>query len=472
MTTPPTRARFSPAPTGYLHVGSARSALFNWIFARSTGGLFLVRIEDTDVDRSKPELTNAIFDSLAWLGVEPDEEPVRQSDRFDLYRDAAQKLTDSGQAYACDCTQEEVQARAKAAGGAGYDGHCRDRGLTAEPGKVVRFRTPDEGTVSWIDTIRGEVSFACADLEDFVVVRSSGVPMFLVANAVDDSEMEITHVIRGEDLVNTTPKVILLRRALGYEHEPEYAHLPLIVNDQRKKLSKRRDDVNVADYRDRGFLAEAMTNYLATLGWGPPDEVEIRPITEIIELFKLADVNKAPAAFDIKKLTHFNDTYIRELSAEEFVARATPFLDSAPPWPAERFSAEVFAEVAPMAQGRVKTMDNITEQVAWAFEAEPREDEKSWTKAFEKFEPAPQVLASAITRLDAVDDAVWTTETLYAEGDALAEEFADAKKRDVFGVVRVGVFGTQVGPPLWEALTTVGRAETLRRLNQASTRLG
>ncbi|MGH1492412.1 MAG: glutamate--tRNA ligase, partial [Acidimicrobiales bacterium] len=236
------RVRFSPAPTGYLHVGSARSALFNWLYARNKGGSFVLRIEDTDADRSKPELIDAIKESLQWLGVDWDEE-YHQSDRFDRYREAAEGFLEKGLAYRCDCSQDAVKARVGE--NAGYDGHCRNRDVQPGEGVVVRFLSPDTGTTGWDDLVRGRVEFENATLEDFVIVRSSGVPMFHVANAYDDLDMGITHVVRGEDLVNTTPRVLLLRQAMGGTDQPTYAHLPLIVNEQRKKLSKRRDDVSV-----------------------------------------------------------------------------------------------------------------------------------------------------------------------------------------------------------------------------------
>jgi len=288
------RVRFSPAPTGFLHVGGARSALFNWLYARHTGGTFVLRVEDTDADRSTSEHVEAIGENLRWLGLDWDEE-YHQSARFDRYRAAADQLLVSGAAYRCDCSQEAVKARLEASGKTGgYDGHCRDRGVGPGEGVVVRFRTPDHGVTGWDDVIRGRVEFENELLEDFVIVRSNGVPMFHVANAYDDLDMGITHVVRGEDLVNTTPRVLLLRAAMGADDQPVYAHLPLIVNEKRQKLSKRRDDVSVGDYRDRGYLPEAMRNYLVTLGWGAKDGVEIRPIEEIIELFDIVDVNNAP----------------------------------------------------------------------------------------------------------------------------------------------------------------------------------
>ena len=245
----PVRVRFAPSPTGFLHVGSGHSALANWLFARHNDGAFLLRIEDTDAERNRPELIDNVLEMLHWLGLEWDGEPVHQSDRGDLYLDAAAGLVAAGTAYHCECTGEEVQARNKAAGGKpGYDGFCRDRGLGPGPGRAVRFRTPREGRTGWTDLVRGEISFANADVEDFVVVRGNGAPMFLLANSFDDADMGITHVIRGEDHVNSTPKYLLLLEAIGLAAPQAFAHMPLLVNEQRKKLSKRRDDVSMADF--------------------------------------------------------------------------------------------------------------------------------------------------------------------------------------------------------------------------------
>ncbi len=250
------RVRFAPAPTGYLHIGGARTALFNWIFARQQGGELLLRVEDTDVERSRPELIDAIYDSLRWLGIDWDGEPVHQSARTGLYHDTVERLLHSGHAYRCDCTPEEAQRRAKERGGPpGYDGRCRDRDVGPGTGVVVRFRTPDEGVTAFDDVVRGRVEFENHNLEDFVILRSNGRPMFLVANAVDDAGLGITHVIRGEDLLNVTPKVLLMWEALGETSRPVFCHLPLIVNEKRQKLSKRRDDVAVGDYRDPGVSA-------------------------------------------------------------------------------------------------------------------------------------------------------------------------------------------------------------------------
>jgi glutamyl-tRNA synthetase len=449
------RVRFSPAPTGYLHVGGARAALFNWLFARKTGGRFILRIEDTDADRSRPELIRSIVDALTWLGLDWDE-INHQSARFEDYRRAAEDLVAAGAAYRCDCSQDEVRARAEARGGPpGYDGHCRDRRVAPGPGVVVRFRTPDTGVTGWDDVIRGRVEFDNAVLEDFVIVRSSGAPMFHLANAYDDLHMAITHVIRGEDLVNTTPRVLLLRQALGAPDHPVYAHLPLIVNEKRQKLSKRRDDVSVEVYRQRGYLPEALRNYLATLGWGPRDGVEIRPIEEIIERFDLADINKAPAFFDVKKLDHFNGEYIRALSVDEFVERSAPFAGEVDP--------AAYHRLAPLVQERVTRLDQIPDLLGWVTGPPPEPDERDWAKVMG--DPAvPRILDLVIDRLE---HCPW-------EPAALAEAVLGAG--DEVGArsqvpVRLAVTGRRFGLPLFEPLAELDRAEVLGRLRSARARL-
>jgi glutamyl-tRNA synthetase len=449
------RVRFSPAPTGYLHVGSARSALFNWLYARKTGGTFVLRIEDTDADRSKPELIDAIKDSLRWLGADWDEE-YNQSDRFDRYREAADRFIEQGLAYRCDCSQEDVKARVGE--NAGYDGHCRDRNVQPGEGVVVRFRTPDEGVTGWDDLVRGRVEFENATLEDFVIVRSSGVPMFHVANAYDDLDMGITHVVRGEDLVNTTPRVLLLRQAMGGTDQPTYAHLPLIVNEQRKKLSKRRDDVSVGDYTDRGYLAGAMRNYLMTLGWGPKDDIEIRPIEELIEQFDLADVNKAPAFFDIKKLDHFNGEYIRMLDLDTFVEQSLPYATEACD-----ISPELYRTLAPWVQERIKRYDEVPQFIDWVVGPAPEPTEKDWRKVMGK-DHVPPVLDLVIDRLATVD---WTPEALTETVLGVGEEL-DAKSQLP---VRMAVTGRRSGLPLFEPMAEMDRAEVIGRLKEARGRL-
>ncbi len=284
----PNRCRFAPSPTGYLHVGSAQSALFNWLFARGSGGEFVLRIEDTDAERNRPELTDNILDMLRWLGIDWDGEIVHQSDNLDKHTAAVEQLEAAGAVYWCDCTRDEIDARNKARkdGRTGYDGYCRDRGLEKAPGRALRFRVP-EGQTSWPDKVRGEVTFENVNVDDFVVARSTGAPLFVLANTVDDASMGITHVIRGEDHVNNTAKYLLLWRALDFGDVPTFAHLPLLVNEQRKKLSKRRDPVSVADFKAPRLPArgDAQLPRAARLGPGgrhrdPPDRGDRRAVPD------------------------------------------------------------------------------------------------------------------------------------------------------------------------------------------------
>jgi len=430
----------------------------------------VLRIEDTDTERSRPELIETILDSLRWLGLDWDEGPHFQSERRPQHEAAVATLLESGAAYFCDCTQETVQARGAETGfKGGYDGHCKTRDVADGDGVVVRFATPDSGVTGWDDLVRGRVEFEHEHLEDFVIRRSNGSPTFLVANAVDDAEMEISHVIRGEDLVSATPKVLMLRAALGLGDPPVFAHLPLLVNEQRKKLSKRRDDVALGDYRGRGILADAMVNYLALLGWGPPDEVEIRPITEIVELFELSDVNAAPAFFDLKKLEHFNAEYIRALSPGEYDALARPHLTGPDaPWPAESFDEDRWLAMAPHVQGRTKVMSDVPDMVDFLFLADPEIDPDVWQKSMVDGRMVPEVLDAAIAGLGELE---WTAEHIGELVLGLAEEFEGVNKKRAQMPVRVAITGSGVGPPLWESMVELGREESLRRLNAARARL-
>jgi glutamyl-tRNA synthetase len=452
-------------------VGSAHSALANWLFARSTGGRFLLRIEDTDLERNRPELVDGVLAMLTWLGLEWDEEPVHQSERSALYADAADRLAAAGAAYACDCSAEDVRARnAERGGKPGYDGHCRVRGLAPGAGRALRFRTPDDGSTAWDDLVRGTVAFDHANLEDFVLLRSDGTPTFLLANVVDDGAMAISHVIRGEDHVNGTPKYLLIREALGLGPPPVFAHMPLLVNDSRKKLSKRRDDVSVVDYQQRGFLPEAMCNYLALLGWGPDDGVEVRPIAEIVERYRLEDVNPAPAFFDIKKLTHINAEWIRRLSPDAFAAAAAPFL------PAGDAPRRALAALAVEVRDRVRTLDEVPAMIDFLWLDEPEMDEASWDKAVIRGRNAGAMLDATIDGLAALDD--WTPESIRAavEGAAVGAGLVNAEGKPQLakaqGPVRVAVTGRSVGPPLFESLAQLGRERTLQRLRAARARLG
>ncbi|CAN5800737.1 glutamate--tRNA ligase [soil metagenome] len=469
----PSRVRFAPSPTGFLHVGNAHSALVNWLVARQSGGEFLLRIEDTDAERNRPELVGNVLEMLEWLGLPWDGEPVYQSQRGALYADAAAKLVTDGAAYYCDQTAEQIQARTTERGGKpGYDGFSRDRGLGPGPDRVLRFRTPDEGRTGWTDLVRDEVSFANADLEDFVIARSNGAPMFLLANAVDDADMAITHVIRGEDHVNGTPKYLLLLEALGLSPPEAFAHLPLLVNEGRKKLSKRRDEVSMADYRARGFLPQAMVNYLALLGWGPDDGVEVRPVTEIVERYRLADVGAAPAFFDQKKLSHVNAEHIRALSTHDFLAAARPFLTLGPA--AESALESMVTEV----QERVRTLTEVEPMIEFLVVDAPDADEASWTKAITKGRKVVEMLDATVARLDALAADDWAAGPIQEAVGAAAIDAglinAEGKPQlaKAQGPVRVAISGRTVGPPLWESLAVLGRARSLTRLRATRARLG
>jgi glutamyl-tRNA synthetase len=443
------RVRFAPAPTGYLHVGSARAALFNWLFARSQGGELVLRIEDTDAERNRPELIDAIVEALEWLGIDWDEGPIHQSGRMDLYRDAAARLLADGRAYLVDADNEPVE------------------GTELQDGHALRFRVGDEGATGWDDVIRGHVSFEHENLEDFVVWRSNGTPTFLLANAVDDADMGITHIIRGEDLVSATPKILMIREALGGGELPVFAHLPLLVNEQRKKLSKRRDDVSVGDYRERGYLPGAMANYLALLGWGPPDGVEIRPMSEIVELFRLEDVNQAAAFFDIKKLTAFNAEYLRAMSPTELLERAQPWLTGPDvPWSPEEYDAERMGRVTPLIQQRVRILADVPASVDFFF-GDPEMDEAVWDKEMVKGRHVPEILDDAIAQLT---DCEWDADVLSVIILGFSDRFEINKKRSQMPV-RVAVTGRSAGPPLWQSLIELGRDEVLARLRSARARL-
>lgn len=470
MTAPAPRFRFAPSPTGYLHVGNARAALFNWLEARRVGGELLLRVEDTDRERSSSELVENILASLRWLGLDWDGDIVFQADNLDAHREAAELLLAKGLAYWCDCTGEEVQARAKERGGPpGYDGFCRERGLERNERTALRFRAPDDGTTGFTDLVRGDVVFENKTIEDFVLLRSTGMPVFLLSNALDDAAMGITHVVRGEDHVPGTPKYLMLRDALDLGRPEVFAHLPMLVNEGRQKLSKRKDSVSVADFAAAGYLPEAMVNYLALLGWGPKDGVEIRPLSEIVERFRLEDVTSSPAFFDTKKLQAFNAEYVRALPVAEFIERARPFLTRGG-------AAEAVLEpVAALVQERVRLLTEVEPMVAFLLDEPLEMDDESWTKAMVKGKAAPEMLDATIAGLDAV--ATWTADDIRAaiEAAAVSAGLVNAEGQPQLskaqGPVRVATTGRTVGPPLFESLEALGRERTLARLRAAREQL-
>lgn len=465
------RVRFAPSPTGMFHVGGARSALQNWIYAKQHGGVFVLRIEDTDAARNRPEWTEGILSALDWIGIERGtyEGPYFQSANAGEHRAAADKLYAAGRAYYCDCTREAVQARTGSQH-QGYDGFCRDRGLTAGPGRALRFRTPDEGSTVVIDLIRGEPTWENKLLEDFVIARGDGSPVFLLANVVDDMTMGITHVIRAEEHLSNTPKQQLLWDALGVK-PPIWAHVPIVVNEKRQKLSKRRDKVALEAYRDEGYLADTMRNYLMLLGWAPRGDREIVPWSVIESEFRLEEVNPSPAFFDERKLRAFNGEYIRALDVPAFVAACQPWLTGTetippPPWSPEEFDPAAFAAVAPLAQTRIAVLSEIVPYVDFIFAASPEIDEASWAKAMK--EGASELLDDAVAAYEALPS--WQAEALKAALEAVGASHG-LRLGKAQAPVRVAVTGRSIGLPLFESLEVLGRERTLTRLRAARVRL-
>ena len=463
------RYRFAPSPTGYFHVGGARTALYNWILAKQTNGVFVLRIEDTDDSRNNPQWTQGILDALAWLGIDGNdshfEGPYFQSANASLHIAAAEKLFEQGKAYYCDLTTEDIQKRAKDSGKQnerqGYDGYSRDRGLGPGAGHVLRFRVPEGSTVVH-DQVRGEVVFDNSTIEDFVLLRSNGSPVFLIANVVDDINQGITHVVRAEEHLPNAPKQQMIWDALGTT-PPSWAHVPVLVNEQRKKLSKRRDKVAVEQYREEGILAEAMKNYLMTLGWAPSGDTEIVPFQKIIDEFALGSVNHSPAFFDIVKLHSFNADYIRAMSLEEFINACQPWLTSEKaPWQASEYDPKVFTEIAPLVQTRVQLLQEVPGMVDFLFCDLPTLDDAAFVKAF-----APEwAVATLIEVRNGFTACEFTPDALKAVVEAVGEKHS-LKLGKLQAPLRVAVTGRSVGPPLFEPIAMLGREATLKRIDAA-----
>lgn len=463
------RYRFAPSPTGYFHVGGARTALYNWILALQTNGMFVLRIEDTDDSRNNPQWTQGIIDALAWLGIDSSdshfEGPYFQSENAALHISAAEKLFAQGKAYYCDLSTEDIQKRAKESGKQnerqGYDGYSRDRGLGPGAGHVLRFRVPSGSTVVH-DQVRGEVVFDNSTIEDFVLLRSNGSPVFLIANVVDDINQGITHVVRAEEHLPNAPKQQMIWDALGTT-APIWAHVPVLVNEQRKKLSKRRDKVAVEQYREEGILASAMKNYLMTLGWAPTGDTEIVPFQKIADEFALGSVNHSPAFFDIVKLHSFNADYIRAMTVDDFIAACEVWLTGErAPWKQSDYDAKVFAEIAPLVQTRVQLLQEVPSMVDFLFCDLPSIDDAAFTKAF-----APEW---AVPTLIAIRDGFKTCEFTADALKAVVEKIGEGhslKLGKLQAPLRVAVTGRSVGPPLFEPIAMLGRDAVIKRIDVA-----
>ncbi|TJZ46176.1 glutamate--tRNA ligase [Streptomyces piniterrae] len=485
----PVRVRFCPSPTGNPHVGLVRTALFNWAFARHHQGTLVFRIEDTDAARDSEESYQQLLDSMRWLGFDWDEgpevggphAPYRQSQRMDLYKDVADKLLAAGHAYHCYCTTEELDERRDAARKAGkpsgYDGKCRT--LTAEQKaayeaedrvSIVRFRMPDE-PITFTDLVRGELTFTPENVPDFGIVRANGAPLYTLVNPVDDALMEITHVLRGEDLLSSTPRQIALYKALielGVAKDiPAFGHLPYVMGEGNKKLSKRDPQASLNLYRDRGFLPEGLLNYLALLGWSFSADQDIFSIAELIEKFDIADVNANPARFDLKKAEAINADHIRQLDVKSFIAACEPWLKAPHAnWAPEDFDEAAWQAIAPYAQTRLTVLSDITANVDFLFLKEPVEDEASWTKAM-KGDPAA-LLATARGKLLGAD---WNSPESLKEAVLAAGEEHGLKLGKAQAPVRVAATGRTVGLPLFESLQILGQERTIARIDAALAKL-
>ena len=473
------RVRMAPSPTGFFHVGSARTALFNWLFARKSDGFFILRIEDTDAARNLDDAREGIVTAMRWLGLDFDAGPFLQSDLSADHVASAEALYAHGYLYACDCTREQIDERIKGNAKPGYDGYCRDRNVERSDATVLRFRVPDDGVTIVPDIVRGDVSFPHDSYEDFIVVRSNGGVLYPLANMVDDRSDEITHIIRGEDLLPTTPKQVMMWEALNhcpevaFVHHPLYAHLPMLVNEQRKKLSKRKDPVAVESYRDQGYLPSAFVNYLALLGWSPRGDEEIVPRATLVDQFRLEDVSHSPAFFDVKKLTHMNGEYIRALSLDDFIVASTPWVapwssewrpsDREVPWTREQFDEALFAKVAHLVQERVATLGEIPAMVSFFFVDDIVYDDVAFDKTIRNDEVGRALLSSAIERFET---ATWTSDVLHETTLELGEALGLALRKSQ-APIRCAVTGTSVGPPLFESLELLGRAKVLERLGAA-----
>jgi glutamyl-tRNA synthetase len=472
-----TRVRFAPSPTGYLHVGGARTALYNWLFARHKGGVFILRIEDTDADRSKPELTTAILEGLEWLGLTWDEGPFHQSERLDRYRALAAELVRAGQAYPCFCTPEEIQQkRARATGGRPwkYDGTCRDlpeaeRQKRMDEGAphAVRFRVPDVGVTDFEDEVFGRIRIENQELEDFVLLRSDGQPTYHLSVVCDDVDMRITHVIRGADHLSNTPKQILLYRALGAAL-PVFAHLPLILGPDKQRLSKRHGATSVGAYRDQGILPEALVNFLALLGWTPPGGEEILSREAMVQQFELSAVSKSNAVFDPEKLVWMNSQYLRTLSLDRLVPLVEAELKSAGIDSRIASTPDKFRETVALLQPRMRTLKDFS-LGGRAFFTDNFEYAEEAQKKFWKDSSVPGLLCKLAEKLDKLDcfSAGKAEEALRS----LADE-AGVKAGLLINAARVALTGQAVAPGLFDVMSLLGKERTVERLRRASDHLG
>ncbi len=461
----PIRVRFAPSPTGYLHVGGARTALFNWLYARHHGGTFILRIEDTDTERSTRESVDAILQGMEWLGLDWDEGPYFQTDNFPLYAEHIDKLLEEGKAYRCWCTPEELDAKREAAMKEGrkpkYDGTCRNRSdQPIDRPHVIRFKAPAEGVTVFDDLIKGRISFPNDELDDLIIRRTDGSPTYNFCVVIDDALMKISHVLRGDDHVNNTPRQIQLYEALGYP-VPLFAHVPMILGSDKARLSKRHGATSVIAYRDMGYLPEGLLNYLVRLGWSHGDD-EIFSREEMIRLFDIAQVGRAPSVFNPEKLNWLNAHYIKQLSPEQLALLLHPHLDSAGITEAECALIDV-TRVCQVLQERAQTLGEMAQRALFFFRA-PVEFDRD---AVAKFDPAHLgMVFSEVAQALPGDDVAVTAEEIDALLKGLCQD-KEWKMPQVGQPVRIALSGGTQAPGIGEIVSVLGCAETRRRLGFA-----
>ncbi len=472
------RVRFAPSPTGYPHLGNIRTALFNWLFARHNRGTFILRIEDTDVARLVEGATDMILDSLRWLGLDWDEGPYFQSQRLEIYRGVADQLVKEELAYLCYCSPQRLesmrQEQMKRKQPPGYDRHCRH--LTREQRAelkasgvtpVVRFKSPLEGQTSFHDLIRGEIVFENSTLDDFVLLKSDGYPTYHLANIVDDHQMKISHVLRADEWLSSTPRHVLLYQALGWQ-PPQFAHLPMILGPDRAKLSKRHGATAIDEYRDQGYLPEAMVNFLALLGWSLDDKTEFLSRQEIVRYFSLDRVSKTAAVFNREKLDWMNGVYLRGLSLEEFSQRAVSFLERDLPLEVERpLDADYVHQIMPLVQERAKTLAEVPQLTEFFFVDKLEHDAGLLLGRIGGAE-AVGALQASLAKLEGMQN--WDAAALEAVLRPLADEL-DLKTGVFFGLLRVAATGRTAAPPLFQTMEVLGRERCLQRLRVALDKL-
>jgi glutamyl-tRNA synthetase len=455
------RTRFAPSPTGYLHVGGVRTALFSWLYARKHGGKFVLRIEDTDLERSTMESVNAILEGMTWLGLEYDEGPFYQTKRFDRYDEVIQDLLARGLAYRCNCSRERLdQLRDEAMKNKQkprYDGHCRNLEVSPDEPHVIRFRNPESGITVMDDLIRGRISFNNEELDDLIIRRTDGSPTYNLTVVVDDLDMRITHVIRGDDHINNTPRQVNIIQALG-ANPPKYGHVPMILGDDGARLSKRHGAVGVMQYRETGFLPEALLNYLVRLGWSHGDQ-EIFSVDEMIELFDIDAVNKAPSSFNTDKLLWLNQHYIKQESPKRIAHLLSPHMGNLDIDPSQ---GPDLVEVAEAHQERANTLVEMAEMSAFCYRDFDSYEEKAAKKHLRP--AAKEPLQRIRDELASLDD--WTAEILHGAVDRIAEAL-DVKMGKVAQPLRVALVGRAASPGIDVTLYLVGKEASLRRIDKA-----